>query len=505
MGEPWPRQRGMKQSLELKLGQRLTMTPQLQQAIRLLQLSALDLHTEIQQALEENPLLEENEDSADDGDGPRTEDQESDNDGPEGQDSPVTDTDLALSGESPVESDDDSGDWEEQFELPYASSVRNGASESTSFEIDNRSSAPATLREHLYWQMCMTPFTEQDREIAMAIIDAINEDGYLSCALDEICQLLNRDPGYELELDEVETVLHQIQNFDPLGVAARDVSECLLIQLKHFDTLTPGLAPAREIARYHLKLLGNRDFAQLQRLLKIDTAELGRAVKLIQDLHPRPGNAVAPAQPSYIIPDIIVKKLKDGWHAELNADAFPQVRINRTYQSMLRRGDNSADKRYIQDQLQEARWFLKSLHNRNDTLLKVARAIIDRQHGFFDFGEEAMKPMVLHDIAETLSMHESTISRATTQKYMVTPRGIFELKFFFSSHVSTLDGGTRSSTAIRSLIRKLVETESPVKPISDSKIVKLLEEQGITVARRTVAKYRENMNIPPSNQRKSLL
>ena len=486
------------------------MTPQLQQAIRLLQLSALDLQTEIQQALDENPLLEEKEETADEVEllsesGEGEPDTEADRVDDEAAGS-AAETDIAITAETPmaeqVEGDDGNDEWEEQFELPYATNTRNGGSELGSFEIDLRSSAPTTLRDHLYWQMGLTPFSDTDRQIAMAIIDAINEDGYLSCGLEELLHILQDE--LDIELDELEAVLHQIQNFDPLGVGARDVGECLLIQLKHFEE-TATVVLAREIISDHLKLLGNRDFNQLQRVLKTGTDELTDAVKLIQSLHPRPGSAITPAQPSYIVPDIIVKKLRDGWHAELNVDAFPQVRINSTYQTMLRRGNNSDDKRYLQDQLQEARWFIKSLHNRNDTLLKVARAIIERQEDFLEHGEEAMRPMVLHDIAETLGMHESTISRATTKKYMLTPRGIFELKFFFSSHVATADGGTCSSTAIRSLIKKFVETESSAKPISDSKIVKLLEEKGINVARRTVAKYREHMNIPPSNQRKSLL
>lgn len=487
----------MKQSLELRLGQRLTMTPQLQQAIRLLQLSAIDLQSEIQQALEENPLLEENEDvsgEADREDADKNGAEQDPGSGAERDDSPDQATTVS----------EEPGDWDEHFEPAYVSGVRDGGNELSDFEIDHRNSAPTSLADHLLWQMRLVPMSELDRKIALTIIDSINEDGYLGCSLEELHQLLVVDEP-DLDLDEITAVLHQIQNFDPVGVGARDLRDCLLIQLRHIEGATAGLGVARSIISDHLHTLGNRDFAQLQKQLRVTTEELSEAVRLIQGLHPRPGSAIAPAQPTYIVPDIIVKKIRGQWHAELNPDAFPQLRINRTYQSMLRRGGDNTDQRYIQDQLQEARWFLKSLQNRNETLLKVARSILKRQQDFFEYGDEAMRPMVLHDIAETLGMHESTISRATTQKYMITPRGIFELKYFFSSHVTTADGGTCSSTAIRSLIKKFVETEPPTKPISDSKIAKLLEEKGINVARRTVAKYREHMNIPPSNQRKSLV
>jgi RNA polymerase sigma-54 factor len=308
----------------------------------------------------------------------------------------------------------------------------------------------------------------------------------------------------EVDIEEIEATLHQVQNFDPPGVCARDLRECLLLQLRQLENHSDTASIAKRLVSDHLGLLGNRDYSQLKRLLKTDTDQLQLAIQLVQGLNPRPGSVIQPLQPKYVIPDIFVKKIKGLWHAELNGDVLSPLRINRTYKSMIRRGDNSTDNKYIQDHLQEARWFLKSLRNRNETLLKVARVIVERQSDFFEHGEEAMKPMVLSDVAETLDMHESTISRATTQKYLMSPRGIFELKFFFSSHVNTVDGGTCSSTAIRSLIKKLVETEPPTKPISDSKIAQLLDQQGIRVARRTVAKYREHMNIPPSNQRKAL-
>jgi len=486
----------MKQSLELRLGQRLTMTPQLQQAIKLLQLSAVDLQTEIQQALEENPLLEEGEETADE--------ETSFEDGNElnGTDT-VTELDLNKEQSSNESLDDTSEDhWDTEYDLPYASNIRNGGDELKGFEIDARSAPPVTLREHLFWQMCMTPFSPRDREIAEALIDAINEDGYLSASLEEIRESFEKEQ--DIGIDEIQAVLHQIQNFDPLGVGARNVKECLLIQLNSFHAGIPWLEQAKYLVQEHLDLLGNKDFTNLQRAMKLDPKDLREVVHLVQALHPRPGNAITPAQPNYVIPDVIARKIKGSWQAELNPDVLSSVRINDTYRSMIRRGDTTDTNRYIQDQLQEARWFIKSLHNRNDTLLRVANAIIERQRDFFDQGEQAMRPMVLHDIANTLSMHESTISRATTHKYMLTPRGVFELKYFFSSAVSTTDGGTCSSTVIRSWIKKYIDAEPPAKPISDSQIAKLLEDQGITVARRTVAKYREGMNIPPSNQRKTL-
>ncbi len=495
----------MKQSLELKFGQRLTMTPQLQQAIRLLQLSAIELHEEIQQALEENPLLEEQDDSADDLENQNGVDNELSSRPEPGADTSEADpdslpeTDIQLSDDAIVADNMAGAEWEE-FELPYAPTRYND--EEAVVEIDARNSAPTTLREHLLWQMYMTPFSETDRHIAQVIIDSVDDDGYLTSTNEEIRHMLAE--GVEVDDEEIDATLHQLQNFDPPGVCARDLRECLLLQLRLLadDSDTAGIA--NKLVSDHLGLLGNRDYSQLKRLLKTDTDHLQTAIQLVQGLNPRPGGIIQPHQPRYVTPDIIVKKIKNVWRAELNGDALSPLKINRTYKSMIRRGDTSTDNKYIQDHLQEARWFIKSLRNRNETLLKVARVIVERQSDFLEHGEQAMKPMVLSDVAETLDMHESTISRATTQKYLLCPRGVFELKFFFSSHVNTADGGTCSSTAIRSLIKKLVETEPPTKPISDSKIAQMLDKQGIRVARRTIAKYREHMNIPPSNQRKSL-
>ena len=504
----------MKQSLDLKLGQHLTITPQLQQAIRLLQLSSLELQQEIQEALENNPLLEELEDETatrEMSEAPVEEAVSADagNDDGEigealGSDEQPVDRDAAPDDDSlrdePIGTNDD---WEDNSESLSASATRNEGGDGLP-DIDARNSAPTTLREHLLWQMQMAIFSPTDRRIAEAVIDAISEDGYLTCTLEEIQQSL--PASLSVDIDEIQAVVHQIQNFDPAGVAARDLSECLLLQMRALAPSTPHLDNARRIATSeNLALLANRDFKQLKRATRLAPEELQEAIQLIQHLNPRPGGSVTSSHAGYIAPDITVKKIRGVWRADLTSSAAPRLGINHQYQKLIRRGTDTADNKYLQDKLQEARWFIKSLVSRNETLLKVARAIVDRQRAFFDHGAEAMKPLVLHDIAEIVGMHESTISRVTTNKYMLTPRGIFELKFFFSSHVGTADGGTCSATAIRSLIKKLVEAEKPSKPISDNTIADILADQGIHVARRTVAKYREALNIPPSSQRKSLV
>ena len=495
----------MKQSLELKLGQRLTITPQLQQAIKLLQLSAIDLKTEIQQALEENPLLEEPSNEANGDFDAESENVPSDTttESPEegGRETAADDESSMASADQNVDFSEESemGEWSEHFES-HITGIRN---EGGAAEFEDRNSRPTTLKDHLLWQMCMTPFSDTDRKIAISLIDAIDEDGYVKSPVEEIVATLAGE-NVEVEIDEVEATLHQIQNFDPVGVAARDLRECLMLQLRQFDHDLDHVAHACALIDRHFDLLTSRAMTQIKRLMKLDDASLSKAIKLIQSLHPRPGNSVAPAQPDYVVPDIIVKKIQGEWRAEINGEAFPHIRINRAYQALLGQNNGSAAKKYIQNNLQEARWFIKSINQRNETLLRVARTIIERQQEFFEHGEQSMKPMVLHDVADALDLHESTISRATTQKYMLTPRGVFELKFFFSSHVGTSDGGTCSSTVIRNMIKHLVESEPSAKPISDSYISKLLAKQGINVARRTIAKYRENMNIPPSSQRKTI-
>jgi RNA polymerase sigma-54 factor len=348
--------------------------------------------------------------------------------------------------------------------------------------------------------------SDRDRFIAMSLIDATDTDGYLTSTIEEIHEgLHNPEDEDPVELDEVEAVLKRVQHFDPPGVFAKDLPDCLLLQLRQLPKDTPWLPQAKLVISHYLNLLGSRDYTQLMRRSRLKEHELKEVIALIQSLNPKPGESIASAEPEYIVPDVVVKKENGRWKVELNPEIAPKIRVNAGYASYIKRADSSSDNTFMKDQLQEAKWFIKSLQSRNETLLKVASKIVAHQQGFLDYGDEAMKPLILHDIAEAVEMHESTISRVTTQKYMHTPRGIFELKYFFSSHVSTTSGGECSSTAIRAIIKKLISAENPKKPLSDSKIADLLKEQGINVARRTIAKYREAMSIPPSNERKRLV
>ena len=387
---------------------------------------------------------------------------------------------------------------------PVGLPVHHGPADTNGFEFDSPRAGTESLTDHLMWQLGLTRMSDLDKAIATAVIDSIGEDGYLTVALEEIHNSLDATE-LEIDLAEVEAVLRQIQNFDPVGVGARDLRECLLIQLRNCSEDTPWRQAAVTLVGEHLELLGQRDFAQLMRNLKLEKEELHEVIALIKTLSPRPGDAIQSGQPEYVIPDVFVRKVKGAWRVELNPDAFPKVRVNSQYASLIRRADNSADNNCLKTHLQEARWLIKSLRSRSETLLKVATCIVKRQQSFFEYGEEAMKPMVLHDIAEEVEMHESTISRVTTQKYMHTPRGLYELKYFFSSHVRTESGAECSSTAIRALLKKLIAAENSQKPLSDSKLAAILSEQGIKVARRTVAKYRESMSIPSSSERKSLM
>lgn len=499
----------MKQSLQLKIGQQLTMTPQLQQAIKLLQLSTLDLQQEIQQALESNPMLEVGDDSeAETSTDDNTAEQQVDfSEQPEVKtesaagdaEGPAADSDWqdSIPEDLPVDSQ-----WDDVYQSSNSSS--GSSSDSGDFDFDSRNSVTESLQDHMLWQLNLTRMSDTDRLIGMAIIDALDDNGRLTVSAEDILSAFYADDP-ELELDEVMAVLHRIQHFDPPGVAARDLQECLMIQLNQLAVDTPWLKEAKLIVDRHLNLLGSRDYAQLMRRSKLKESQLREALLLIQSLNPNPGELIANDNTEYIVPDVFVKKINGRWTVELNPDIAPKLRINSNYASLVKRADNSSDNTYLRDNLQEARWFLKSLQSRNETLMKVATKIVEHQRGFLDYGEEAMKPLVLHDIAEAVEMHESTISRVTTQKYMHTPRGIFELKYFFSSHVSTDSGGECSSTAIRALIKKLIAAENPRKPLSDSKITVILGDQGIQVARRTIAKYREALIIPPSNERKRLV
>ncbi len=489
----------MKPTLQLRLGQSLAMTPQLQQAIRLLQLSTLELQQEIQQALDANPLLEMEE--SDLMEAPQVSDDHDAEQETEFDDSQVETSDAMEQANMPEELPMDTT-WDEVY---TAGTNQTSGLPSSDDEPVYQGETTETLQDYLLWQMHLTPFGELDQAIALAIIDAIDESGYLTVDLEDIRQAVLADDREEVEMDEVEAVLKRLQHFDPIGVGSRSVQECLLIQLAQFSPQTPWLTEAKTILQEHMDLLGSRDYRTLARKMQLKENELKEALDLIQQLDPRPGNSVIQSESQYVIPDVAVSKRNGKWVVELNPDAMPRIRINETYASMARHARNSSDSQFIRSHLQEAKWFIKSLESRNDTLLKVANCIVQQQQDFFEYGEEAMKPMVLNDVAEAVEMHESTISRVTTQKFMHTPRGIFELKYFFSSHVNTDNGGECSSTAIRALIKKLVAAENPAKPLSDSKIADLLTEQGIMVARRTIAKYRESLSIPPSSQRKRLL
>lgn len=495
----------MKQSIQLRLGQNLTMTPQLQQAIRLLQLSSLELSSEIQEALESNPMLEVSEAESEEGQNNSQNENTNEKEKPSPQeDIAAADTDKAMQqSEIPDELPVDTA-WDDIYEPSTYQSSAPASSDFSQRDFEINSDDEEDLHDHLNWQMSMTTFSETDRLVATAIIDAVGEDGYLESSTTEIFEGLQTELP-ELELDEVEAVLRQIQNFDPAGVASRDLGECMLMQLRQFSPEMPWREQAMRVVTEHLDLLAGHDYSQLMRRMKLSEEDMQQVVALIRSLNPRPGSHLSSKRTEYIVPDVYVRKHKGIWRVELNAEVAPKLRINDLYAGMIRRADNSKDNNFLKDNLQEARWLLKSLQSRNETLLKVATCIVEHQRGFLEHGEEAMKALVLHDVAEAVEMHESTISRVTTRKYMHTPRGIFELKYFFSSHVSTASGGECSSTAIRALIKKLIAAEEPKKPLSDNKIASLLEQQGINVARRTVAKYREAMTIPPSNERKRLM
>jgi len=507
----------MKQSLQLRIGQSLTMTPQLQQAIRLLQLSTLELQTEIQEVLESNPMLEIEEESASSDpledskqkvDDTNTDINGNDRENVDGievtdlqSDAAAQDVDMNsqdMPDELPVDSQ-----WDDVYEPSITSTTSSGDDDKAREFLENQSNNSEKLVEHLLDQLLVTTMSDIDRTIALAIIDGIDEDGYLQEPIEDIHSGLVNE--LEIELDEVEAVLHLIQHFDPLGVAARDLKECLMLQMEQFNIDEyPVLKKARQIIKDHLDLLGNHDYAKLKRYNRINDDELADIIRFIQALNPKPGGNISQSSTQYVVPDVFVTKDEGRWCVRLNGETAPKLRINPTYASYIQRGKQSDDNTFMKNNMQEARWFIKSLQSRNETLMRVATSIVEHQRTFLDYGEEGMKPLVLREIAEELELHESTISRVTTQKYMHTPKGVFEFKYFFSSHVGTSDGGECSATAIRAMIKKLIEGEEPRKPLSDNKIANLLVDQGINVARRTVAKYREAMMIPPSNERKRL-
>ncbi|MGS0466850.1 RNA polymerase factor sigma-54 [Cobetia marina] len=481
----------MKPTLQLRLGTSLTMTPQLQQAIQLLQLSTLDLRQEIQQALESNPMLELDEEY-ESLDVVETQDK---------SEISTSETNSEIPEEYPLDSD-----WSDLYQDHAGSLTSSGSGSSSEDGPDfDRNTSVESLQDHLRWQLAMTDLDARERQMAESLIDAVDGAGYLSMSLDELVDGLRGQGLPGLKASELEQVLLRLQQFDPTGVFARDLRECLLLQLALLPDDLPLLAQARRLVRQFLEALGNDDRKLLKRRLSLDDDELDHVIRLVRALDPRPASAWGEPASDYVIPDLLVRHTRHGWQVELNPEALPKLRIQPEYAALIKRADKSADNTFLKDNLQEARWLMKSLSSRNDTLLKVGREIMARQIDFLEQGEEGMKPLILANIAEVVEMHESTISRVTTQKYIHTPRGVFELKFFFSSQVGgSGNGDAHSSTAIRARIRKLISEEPARKPLSDSRLVDLLASDGIEVARRTVAKYREAMGIPSSSERKRL-
>lgn len=495
----------MKQSLQLRTSQHLALTPQLQQSIRLLQLSTLELHQELEVLLIENPMLERVDDALDnavrllaDGTLNNTTTQ-SETEFKAVENTPTETTEISASAEAAEQSADaeapaNNDDW--SFDEAPASGSKNNDDEDGRPQLE---AAQTTLREHLLEQMRMSIREPRDRALIELVIDAIDENGYLCESLEEIHASLPIDLCVELE--ELQFALNMLQSFEPEGVGARTTAECLAIQIKRFPKIpfvTRRLA--LQIVQEYLPLFAQRDFTKLRKFLHCDDEDLREAQVVIRQCNPKPGLAFASAKSDYVVPDVVVKKIGDEWQVMLNRDVMPRLRINQMYANLIKqqRGDAS-----LNPQLQEARWLIKNMRQRFDTILRVAQAIVERQYNFFTHGAVAMRPLVLREIADTLGLHESTISRVTTQKFMLTPHGMFELKYFFGSHVATETGGEASSTAIRALIKQLIGEEDQKKPLSDSKIADILGEQGMVIARRTVAKYREALKIPPVSLRKS--
>ena len=479
----------MKHNLQLKLSQQLTLTPQLQQSIRLLQLSTLELSQELEQILQENPLLELEEE----GEGNFT------SAGSEAvQEAPPRESEETADFKGETDSREQEIDWNDY-------SVRSADDDDDESSPQTPAAGPS-LRQHLLSQLSLSSLPERDRAIVAALIDAVNDDGYLCYELEDIFETLKADPELfpELEREELDIALKRLQYLDPTGVGARNLGECLSLQLHALPANTPGLESALNLVNTHLDMLANRDVGKLKKALHIDDTELHTVRSLILGLNPKPGANFNNQETHYVVPDVSIKKVRGLWLATLNPDAMPKLRINRVYADILSRNRDHSNGQQLSSQLQEAKWLIKNVQQRFDTILRVSQAIVDRQRHFFEHGEVAMRPLVLREIAEAVGMHESTISRVTTQKYMMTPRGLYELKYFFGSHVSTDAGGTASSTAIRALIKQLVLAENPKKPLADGQIAELLGQQGIVVARRTVAKYREALQISPANMRKSL-
>jgi len=476
----------MKHSLQLKLSQHLTLTPQLQQSIRLLQLSTVELNQELERYLAENPLLERADLAPDEASAP-----------------PQSDAAPEPQAPAPEERAREESSLEEQgFADEHSGTPSSRRDDDDREDFTQFAAAEPTLQDHLLQQVSLTGLTDRDKRLAEFIIGHLDEDGYFKSELEELRESIGQALP-DLEIEELSTALRHVQNMEPAGVGARDAAECLELQLRAMPATTPHLDVALTLVARHLDVLAARDFNRLKRVLSIDEDELREVRALILSLDPKPGRAFDTGDVRYVVPDVLVRKLGGRWLASLNRDAMPRLRINKMYADILQASRENGGK-HLSGQLQEARWLIKNVQQRFDTILRVTQAIVDRQKSFFEHGEVAMRPLVLREIAEAVSLHESTISRVTTQKYMLTPRGIFELKYFFGSHVSTDTGGACSATAIRALIKQLVAAEDGRKPLSDHRISDILAQQGIQVARRTVAKYREAMHIQPANLRKSI-
>ncbi|HEX9180174.1 MAG TPA: RNA polymerase factor sigma-54 [Burkholderiales bacterium] len=480
----------MKPSLQLKLTQHLTLTPQLQQSIRLLQLSTLELNQEVERFLQENPLLERDDDLEEMGSGP-----------PKTYETTTSEPAASESGEASPEREESTPAGEGEDSSWYEEGGSHGPRDEEEGESGQVAADEPTLRDHLTWQLSLLQIPERDRQIVALLVDALDEDGYLSQSLDELAELL--PPELEIEPEELKIGLRHLQHFDPPGVGARDLRECLLLQLKVLPPGTPYVKEASVVAEGYLDALATRDFQKLRKVLRCDEQCLREVQRLITSLNPRPGAKYSRDVARYIVPDVVVRKVKGVWIASLNPEAIPKLRVNRMYAEILTR-NRDASFQQLAGQLQEAKWLIKNVQQRFETIQRVSQAIVDRQRRFFEHGEVAMRPLVLREIAEALGLHESTVSRVTTQKFMMTPRGIFELKYFFGSHVATETGGSCSATAIRALIKQLVTAEDSRNPLSDSQLSEILGQQGIVVARRTVAKYRESLQILPVNLRKTI-
>lgn len=493
----------MKQSLQFKFSQNLALTPQLQQSIRLLQLSSQELNQELETILQENPLLERT-DKNDDG---SENINEFASEGFSTRDAAISTTTAQKNEESVSESAPQDSLSEDYFGGGNSHRWEENNNPDDDNDYAFQEAAAPTLRQHLISQLHLMPLSERDQTLSMFLVDAVNEDGYLEQSLDELEELLPEE--LEIDMLELETALKHIQHLDPPGVGARNLSECLILQLQLLqkeicDEHTNVSELAKQIAEHHLATLASRDYAKLKKTLRCDEESLRIAQQMLKQLNPRPGSDFTKlAAGHYIQHEVVVKKVKGHWLASLNDEVVPKLRINKLYADILKRNRDSSNQ-YLNSQMQEAKWMIKNIEQRFSTILRVSQAIIDQQNQFFEHGEIAMRPLVLREIADELGLHESTVSRVTTRKYMLTPRGVFELKYFFGSHVSTDTGGACSATAIRALIKQMVAEENPKKPYSDNQLTEVLSKQGIVVARRTIAKYRESLNIPAANQRKSL-